>query len=135
MALKMINDDWIGISSYKVPIRDKSFAEDPNVVKVVTDKSGKALYFSRSLIPYNLGQEGTISWFRHMGIYGFRNKVLQTISALPQTNLEKAESLEQLRWMENGYQIQMLTTEHESLGIDSPEDIELARKMINVEKR
>lgn len=100
-----------------------------SVVKVVRSESGKALYFSRAAIPYQKGVEqndwlSRAIYFKHIGIYGYRSTVLESISNLPQTALEKSESLEQLRWLENGYEIQLAETEHESHSIDTPEDLD-----------
>jgi len=99
-----------------------------NVVKVVTQNTGKALYFSRYSIPFlrlrNL--EEAIKnglYFKHLGIYAYRAKILDEICTLPKSRLEEAESLEQLRWLENGFAIQTLITEFESFAIDTPEDL------------
>ena len=105
---------------------------DPNKVKVVFSGGGKALYFSRSPIPYCRGVE-TQDWFaetafyKHVGMYAYRPEVLKEITALLPGRLEKAESLEQLRWLENGYHIAVKITEHESIGIDTPADLEKAK--------
>jgi 3-deoxy-manno-octulosonate cytidylyltransferase (CMP-KDO synthetase) len=101
---------------------------DPNVVKVVFDKNYRALYFSRHAIPYRRGSEIT-EWYRegnyykHVGIYGYRTGTLSEITRLPVSSLEKAESLEQLRWLENGYAIHVRETDFESIAIDTPEDL------------
>ncbi len=101
---------------------------DPNVVKVVTDRSGYALTFSRAAIPHVRGAEPSgwmslASFFKHIGIYGYRAGVLREIVNLPPSALEKAESLEQLRWIENGYRVQTYLTEKESVSIDVPSDL------------
>lgn len=107
---------------------------DPNKVKVVFSGSGKALYFSRSPIPYCRGVE-TQAWltetafYKHVGMYAYRPEVLKEITALLPGRLEKAESLEQLRWLENGYHIAVKMTEHESIGIDTPADLEKANQI------
>ena len=106
------------------------------VVKVVKSKTGKAMYFSRSVIPFVKGVEDKewlkqATYFKHIGIYGYRSNVLKSISKLPQTELEKSESLEQLRWIENGFSIQLAETEHESNSVDTPEDLDrLLDKMV-----
>ena len=131
MALTMRRDDWIGISSFMMPLNDSGTALKESVVKVVTDKTGKALYFSRLPIPYKDPTRDTgFTWQKHIGLYGFRNEVLQEITALPPSPLEQAEQLEQLRWLENGYSIQMLRAAHDSLSIDTPEDLDMARKIV-----
>ena len=104
---------------------------DPNKPKVVLDKNGFALLFSRSPIPYLRGiskdqwPSGTI-FYKHVGIYGYRVKVLKEITHLQASDIELAESLEQLRWLSNGYRIKTAVTDHESIGIDTPEDLEKA---------
>jgi 3-deoxy-manno-octulosonate cytidylyltransferase (CMP-KDO synthetase) len=97
---------------------------NPNVVKVVTALSGKALYFSRSPIPYlRDAQTTTPVYYRHMGIYGFRRPVLFEVTKLPMSPLERAESLEQLRWMQSGYDLQCVEVANFSIGVDTPEDL------------
>jgi len=102
---------------------------DPNRPKVVINKNAEAVYFSRSTIPYILGKEPA-NWldahlfYMHIGLYGFRRDILPQITSLPQSPLELAESLEQLRWLENGFRITVRTTNYESFGIDTPEDLE-----------
>jgi 3-deoxy-manno-octulosonate cytidylyltransferase (CMP-KDO synthetase) len=98
---------------------------NPNVVKVAVDRNGDALYFSRAAIPY-LRSAGPV--FKHIGLYGFRRDFLVTFSALPQTPLEKAESLEQLRALEHGYRIRTIETRHPSIEVDTPEDLERVRR-------
>jgi 3-deoxy-manno-octulosonate cytidylyltransferase (CMP-KDO synthetase) len=101
---------------------------DPNVVKVAIDVQGKALYFSRSTIPFTRGKD-TSDWihstiyYKHIGIYGYQSDVLKQLVALPCSPLESAESLEQLRWLENGFHIQTQITEIESVSIDVPMDL------------
>jgi 3-deoxy-manno-octulosonate cytidylyltransferase (CMP-KDO synthetase) len=108
-------------------------AFNPNVVKVVFDKYNSALYFSRNAIPYltrmvgenlDLGNKDyQHSYFKHIGIYAYRSNVLREIVQLQQTPLEKAETLEQLRWLENGYKISVVETDIETMSIDTPEDL------------
>jgi 3-deoxy-manno-octulosonate cytidylyltransferase (CMP-KDO synthetase) len=103
---------------------DKEQIGDPNIVKVVIDKDGYAIYFSRSVIPYARTAGGigdTKNYLRHLGIYAYRKEFLKTITALPQTTLEKIEKLEQLRAIENGYRILTAKIEHTCDGIDIPE--------------
>ncbi|MEI7662371.1 MAG: 3-deoxy-manno-octulosonate cytidylyltransferase [Bacteroidota bacterium] len=100
----------------------------PNVVKVVTDSQGSALFFSRSVIPFTRGAEmknwlSATSYYKHIGIYGYSAPVLKTIVDLPPSPLEIAESLEQLRWLENGFKIQTQVTDYESVAIDTPDDL------------
>ncbi len=106
---------------------------DPNKVKVVFGSDGMAIYFSRHPIPYCRGVERgewlkSAPFFKHIGMYAYRPEVLKRITALPQGVLERAESLEQLRWLENGYKIAVRETLHESIGIDTPADLEEAER-------
>ena len=106
---------------------------DPNKVKVVCSAQGTALYFSRSAIPFCRGveQEEWISrapFYKHVGMYAYRSEVLREITALPPGMLEQCESLEQLRWLEQGYTIAVRLTDHESIGIDTPEDLQRANE-------
>ncbi len=103
---------------------------NPNVVKVVVDLSGRALYFTRSPVPYlrtlPCPERGVL---RHVGIYGYRREFLMTLAALPRTPLERAESLEQLRALEHGYRISVVETSHTSLSVDTPDDLERVRRL------
>ena len=104
---------------------------NPNTPKVLINSKGQAIYFSRSVVPY-IRNKRYLEWleshvyYKHIGIYAYTPKVLSGITSLPPSVLEKAESLEQLRWIENGYIIQTITTDEETLGIDTPEDLEKA---------
>ncbi len=106
---------------------------NPNLVKVVCNKNQEALYFSRSMIPYIRNQEQS-EWvthhvfFKHIGMYAYRHDILGEITRLEISSLEKAESLEQLRWLENGYKINVKETDIETIGIDTPEDLHTALK-------
>ena len=107
--------------------------ECPNSPKVVLNEQGFALYFSRSVVPYLRGVDKA-DWldnhvfYKHLGIYAYRANVLERITMLPQSPMEKAESLEQLRWLENGYKIKVGVTDIETIGIDTPEDLERAKE-------
>lgn len=110
---------------------DREALFNPSSPKVVVNKKGEAIYFSRSVIPYIRDVQhsewlGRHRFYRHIGIYGYRTDILQQITQLPPSDLEKAESLEQLRWIENGYRIKVAVTEHETIGIDTPEDLQKA---------
>jgi 3-deoxy-manno-octulosonate cytidylyltransferase (CMP-KDO synthetase) len=108
---------------------------NPNTPKVILNSKSQAIYFSRSIIPYIRGKQHT-EWlkshvfYKHIGIYAYKPEVLKEITSLPQSILEKAESLEQLRWIENGYIIQTMITNEETIGIDTPEDLERAVKQM-----
>ncbi len=108
---------------------------NPNSPKIVTDRRGFALYFSRSVIPYIRGIEADewlthYPFLKHLGIYAYRREVLAEVTRLPQSALEKAESLEQLRWLENGYRIRVGLTDVETVGIDTPEDLARAEAFL-----
>lgn len=120
-------DQNISMTTLMTKIQNKEQYDDPNTVKVVTDKSGFALYFSRSLIPFPREKEIT-NVYKHIGIYGYRKNFLLKYTSMEQTPLEKTESLEQLRIIENGYKIKLIETKRESLSIDTPEDLELLKK-------
>ena len=109
---------------------DKTLLEKPSIIKVTVDKNFKALYFSRSMIPYLRNADTDTTFYKHIGIYGYRIDVLKEITKLKPTPLELAESLEQLRWLENGYSIQTALTTYESISIDVPEDLERVKSLI-----
>lgn len=97
--------------------------ENPNVVKAVVGIGGKAIYFSRSPIPFNRNANNTVAYFKHVGIYGYKTDILKQITQLAAGVLETAESLEQLRWLENGFEITLAETNAETIAIDTPEDL------------
>ena len=109
--------------------------ENPNSPKVVLDKDSRAIYFSRSVIPYLRGVDKSEwlakhTFYKHIGIYAFRTDVLRQVTALPQSTLERAESLEQLRWLENGYRIGVGISDVETIGIDTPDDLARAEQFL-----
>lgn len=110
-------------------------AENPNSPKIVCDINGYAMYFSRSIIPFVRGKERSewlqqFPFMKHLGIYAYRRGVLNEITSLPQSSLELAESLEQLRWLQNGYRIKVGITNIETVGIDTPEDLKRAEAFL-----
>lgn len=116
--------------------QDIADLENPNSPKLITDNNGYAMYFSRSIIPYIRNVEkaewlGKFPFLKHIGLYAYRTKVLEEITRLPQSSLEIAESLEQLRWLQNGYRIKVGLTDVETIGIDTPEDLEKAKDFLN----
>lgn len=123
------NDDnhQIDIASVMFEIKDAQEIQNPNNVKVVTDINDFALYFSRSSIPFQRDASFG-SFFKHIGIYAFRKNILLKCTSLPMHELERAEKLEQLRFLGNGMRIKMVKTKHQPIGIDTPEDLEEARK-------
>lgn len=108
---------------------------NPNSPKIVVDNAGFAMYFSRSVIPFVRGKEQAdwllhFPFLKHLGIYAYRREVLRAVTQLPQSSLEIAESLEQLRWLQNGYRIKVGTTDIETVGIDTPEDLARAEEFL-----
>jgi 3-deoxy-manno-octulosonate cytidylyltransferase (CMP-KDO synthetase) len=128
-VLPLLHDDDILMGTIKTRIQDPREVLDPNVVKVVTDRSGNAIYFSRSTIPYSGAGASACQHFKHIGLYVYRRDFLLGYSDLPVGPLEQAERLEQLRALENGYSIRVVETEYESLGVDTPEDLERVSKL------
>jgi len=124
----------IGIATLVCPVLDEEELTDPNLVRVVRDQNGYALYFSRSVIPFIRGEEPGVGWlsrftfFRHIGIYAYRKPILMKISQLAPGLLESAEKLEQLRWLENGYKIYTHLTNYKSFSVDTPEDLHKANQ-------
>lgn len=133
-VISCFEDPKVDIATLIKEIDELKVVFNPNKPKVVVDIDGFALYFSRSAIPH-VRQEKKEDWldkhnfFQHIGMYAYRSQVLNEITKLPQGLLEQAESLEQLRWLENGYAIKTELTEHESYGIDTPADLEEAVRM------
>jgi 3-deoxy-manno-octulosonate cytidylyltransferase (CMP-KDO synthetase) len=122
-VLGLLEHDEIPMGTLKKRIEDRAEVADPNVVKVVTDAVGNALYFSRSPIPYSRNSaEYSPAYFKHIGLYVYRREFLLAYSDLPVGPLEQAERLEQLRALENGFKIRVIETEYESLGVDTPAD-------------
>ncbi|GGC96454.1 3-deoxy-manno-octulosonate cytidylyltransferase [Flavobacterium lutivivi] len=120
----------VDLASLMFEINETNEIENPNNVKVITDKEGFALYFSRSVIPYPREVGVGVRYMKHVGIYAFRKQALMDFYRLPMGILEASEKLEQLRYLENGKRIKMVETTHGSIGIDTPEDLEKARRLI-----
>lgn len=130
----LVDDETIVMGTLKSRIRNLHDFLSPNVVKVITDCTGFALYFSRSPLPFfrdkwdDLKDEafdsGRLLCHKHVGLYVYRRDFLLRYAQMPQTYLERAEKLEQLRVLENGHRIRVVETEHESIGVDSPPDLE-----------
>lgn len=131
----LFDDPQTQIATLGKPFESMEGVENPNSPKIVTDVNGYALYFSRSVIPYVRGknQDEWLQHFpflKHIGLYAYRREVLSEITQLPQSPLELAESLEQLRWLQNGYRIKVGLTDIETIGIDTPEDLQRAEQFI-----
>lgn len=121
----------IDLASLMRPISNWIDIENPNHVKVIVDQNGLALYFSRAVIPFPRDKEAGATYFQHIGIYAFRKQALIDFYHLPLKSLEGTEKLEQLRYLEYGKKIKMVQTHHVGIGIDTPEDLERARMMLN----
>lgn len=131
--ISLFNNPEVRIGTLIKSISDNIDLFNPNVVKVICGTTGKALYFSRATLPFIRGAESEIwlerhRFFKHIGIYAFRYDILDQISTLLTSSLESAESLEQLRWLENGFDIHCLETSYENVSIDTPADL---KKVIN----
>lgn len=123
-------DKKVDLASLMREIKNEDEIHNPNNVKVVVDQNGFALYFSRSVIPYAREKNVGVRYFQHIGIYAFRKQALLDFYHLPMKSLEASEKLEQLRYLEFGKRIKMIETTHVGIGIDTPEDLEKARKML-----
>lgn len=132
------DDPTTQIATLGKPFESMEAVQNPNSPKIVVDNMGFAMYFSRSVIPYLRGKEMS-SWLthypflKHLGIYAYRKDVLRQVTQLPQSSLEIAESLEQLRWLQNGFKIKVGTTDVETVGIDTPQDLERAEEFLKAQ--
>ena len=132
------DDPTTQIATLGKPFESIEAVQNPNSPKIVVDNMGFAMYFSRSVIPYVRGKEKS-SWLthypflKHLGIYAYRKDVLRQVTQLPQSSLEIAESLEQLRWLQNGFKIKVGTTDVETVGIDTPQDLERAEEFLKTQ--
>jgi 3-deoxy-manno-octulosonate cytidylyltransferase (CMP-KDO synthetase) len=122
--LPLVHEPAISMSTLMKRIEDRSEIVNPNVVKVVTDRFQNAIYFSRASIPFDREKESHKTYFKHIGLYVYRKDFLLRYPNLPVGPLEEAERLEQLRALENGFKIRVVETEYESLGVDTPGDLE-----------
>ena len=124
----------IAVASLMERITDPDDIANPNNVKVVVNKFGEALYFSRNIIPFPRDPSTEVSYYKHIGIYAYRKEALQQFTELPPSLLEETEKLEQLRYLENGFKIRLAFTNIPTIGIDTPEDLERARKRLITQK-
>lgn len=132
-VIEVFRNDWnqkVDLASLMREITNEDDINNPNNVKVVVDQNGFALYFSRSVIPYPREKNVGVRYMQHIGIYAFRKQALLDFYSLPMQSLEASEKLEQLRYLEFGKRIKMVETTHVGIGIDTPEDLEKARKML-----
>jgi len=128
--LALFDDKTVHVASLMDVIKDKSSLHDPNVVKVCVDRNSNALFFSRSLIPYPRNTVGTITHYRHIGVYGFRKEALLQFTLWPVTPLEDAEKIECLRYLEHGIPLRMALTGPMGVDINTPEDLDKAIKSL-----
>jgi 3-deoxy-manno-octulosonate cytidylyltransferase (CMP-KDO synthetase) len=119
--VELMNDEIVAVGTLRTPASSEDIA-NPNAVKVVTDLNNRALYFSRSTIPYDRDASQP-RYFKHLGIYAYRKPALDRFVTLPESSLERAERLEQLRFLENGIPIYAAETPHDSIGVDTEEDL------------
>ena len=129
--LKPMQRDEVMVSTVKTPCKLEEIG-NPNAVKVVTDKNGRALYFSRSTIPFDRDRAGKIQYYKHLGLYAYRKAALERFCSLPESSLEAAERLEQLRLLENGIDIYVEETPFGSVEVDTEEDL---KKVVELLRR
>jgi 3-deoxy-manno-octulosonate cytidylyltransferase (CMP-KDO synthetase) len=122
----------VQVSTVKTPCKPEEIG-NPNAVKVVTDRNGRALYFSRSTIPYDRDRSGKIHYFKHLGLYAYRKAALERFCSLPESKLEAAERLEQLRLLENGIDIYVEETPFGSVEVDTEEDLKKVEELLRTQ--
>ncbi|MDD5432858.1 MAG: 3-deoxy-manno-octulosonate cytidylyltransferase [Candidatus Omnitrophica bacterium] len=132
VAQALIDNKKISMTTIMKRIEDFSVINDPNVVKVVVDKNNFALYFSRATIPYwpQSSEVKNPVYYKHIGLYGYTKDFLFTFKNFPPSSLEKTERLEQLRVLEEGFRIKVIETKHDSIGVDTPEDLEKVKHFL-----
>ena len=132
----LLDDPKISMATLMKRIEDPKEINDPHVVKVVVDKNNFALYFSRAAIPYypENSEANELVYYKHIGLYGYTKDFLFTYKNLPVSRLEKTERLEQLRVLEEGYRIKVLETKHETIGVDTPADLEKVKEYLEAHK-
>jgi 3-deoxy-manno-octulosonate cytidylyltransferase (CMP-KDO synthetase) len=125
-------DESVQLATLAVPLQNPKDIMDPNIVKVVLDFNGDALYFSRAPIPWVRDTASSVHarHLKHLGLYAYRREALIDYQTLPPGDLERVEQLEQLRWMENGYKMRVAETEHDAVSVDVPEDVARVEKLI-----
>lgn len=127
--LKCFEDESVTMATLKKELTENTDIENPNVVKVITDKNNDAIYFSRYAVPF-VRETTDMKFFKHIGIYGYRKTFLEKYVSLPESGLEKAEKLEQLRVLENGYKIRVVETKYDTVGVDTPEQLQIVEQLL-----
>jgi 3-deoxy-manno-octulosonate cytidylyltransferase (CMP-KDO synthetase) len=127
--LQPMQDPKVMVSTIKTPCPPQD-VDNPNAVKVVTDLNGRALYFSRSTIPFDRDKTGVVTYFKHLGFYAYRRAALDQFCNLPESKLEAAERLEQLRFLDNGIDIYVAETPFNTVGVDTEEDLRRVEEMV-----
>ena len=130
--LRPMRRQEVMVSTIKTPCKAEEI-NNPNAVKVVTDKNGRALYFSRSTVPFDRDKVGNLAYFKHLGIYAYRKAALDRFCSLPESKLEAAERLEQLRLLENGIDIYVEETPFNSVEVDTEEDLKKAEEILRAD--
>jgi 3-deoxy-manno-octulosonate cytidylyltransferase (CMP-KDO synthetase) len=128
--LAEFSDPSVRVGSLMQELKEQQYIDDPNYVKVVVDKTGNALFFSRSVIPYPRNTDVPIPYYEHIGVYAFRKEALLQFTHWPVSPLEDIEKIECLRYLENGVPIRMVVTNYMGVEIDTPEDLEKASRML-----
>ena len=123
--ISAFNDPSVQMATLKKEIFTESDINNPNIAKLIIDENNNAIYFSRSTIPYNRDNRDDVHYFKHIGVYGYTKEFLKKFVEMRQSSLEKAEQLEQLRAIENGYKIRVIETQYQSIGVDLPEHIKV----------
>lgn len=131
VARPLLDDSTLNMATLMKRIDDHHEISDSNVVKVVADTHGFALYFSRSAIPYQRNKSVNTAYYKHIGLYAYSKDFLFIFKNLPESNLEKIEKLEQLRVLEEGFRIKVIETNISTLGVDTPEDLEKVKKIMS----
>jgi len=131
--ISAFDDQEVYMATLKKRIYSDEEINNPNIAKLITDKNGYAIYFSRSTIPFNRDGIKDIKYYKHIGVYGYTKEFLQVFASIPQSSLEVSEQLEQLRALENGYKIKVIETMHQSIGVDLPEHIQLVEQELKKE--
>lgn len=130
VARPILSDPSLNMTTLMKKIEDPDEVVDPNVVKVITDKHGFALYFSRSVIPYQRDKSYNVSYYKHIGLYAYSKDFLFIFKNLPESGLESVEKLEQLRVLESGFKIKVNETKISTIGVDTPEDLQKVKRVI-----